>query len=76
MKQAEFYVIQQTSVFDKIQRIPAGRSTSSWSVEVKMLEQDVEEGEEETVQAKPISSSVRWSSPSCRTKGSEVEIYR
>ena len=74
MKQAKFYVIQQTSVFDKIQRIPAGRSASSSSVEVKMLEQDVEE--EETVQAKPISSSVRWSSPSCRTKGSEVEIYR
>ena len=76
LKLHEFYGIQQTSVFDKIHRLPAGRSTSSWFGEVKILEQDVEEGEEETVQAKPISSSVRWSSPSCRTKGSEVEIYR
>lgn len=33
---------------------------------------------EETIQARPISSSVRWSSPSCRTKGDGVRtvIYR
>lgn len=45
-------------------------------VEVKIVRRDAEQAAERRVQTRPISSSVRWSSPSCRTKVSEVEILQ